>query len=314
MDNRCLQGLETLPESIRGCVLTIGNFDGVHLGHQKIVATARLLADKTKTPVVVVTFDPPPELALRPQSAPQRITPAAEKCRLLLEAGCDFVLTLTADLKFLATTPADFIEQIVVKRLAPSHIVEGRNFFFGHRRSGNVDTLRSASAAGGFEMHVVEPVMIDLPTGRQRVSSSLVRSLVLDGRIDQARRCLGRDFALFGEVVPGAGRGKELLGFPTINLDTGRQVVPADGIYAGRAELADLVYAAAISIGVNPTLGGTQRRVEAFLIDADGDFLGLEAKLDFVELIGQQQKFPNIRALRRQIAKDVARVREIIGQ
>ena len=313
MDNRCLQGLGALPESIRGCVLTIGNFDGVHLGHQKIIATAGPLADKIDAPVVAVTFEPPPELALRPESSPQRITPAAQKRRLLLEAGCDFIVTLTADRELLAITPADFIEQTVVKRLAPSHIVEGRNFFFGRGRSGNIDTLRDASASGGFETHVVEPVMIGLPMGERRISSSLVRSLILAGRIDQARRCLGRQFALFGAVVPGTGRGKKLLGFPTINLDTGQQVIPADGVYAGRAELADSVYPAAISIGASPTLGGTGRSVEAFLIDAEGDFLGLEAKLNFVELIGEQQKLAGVEALRRQIVKDVTRVREIIG-
>jgi len=313
MNNRCLQGLEALPETIRGCVLTIGNFDGVHLGHQEIISTARHLADQAKRPVVAMTFEPPPELALRPTSSPQRITPAKEKCRLLLEAGSDFVLTLAPDRKLLATAPRNFIDQIVVARFGPSHIVEGRNFFFGNGRSGNIDTLREASEPGGFEVNVVEPVMIEFPDRKERVSSSLIRSLVLSGKIDQANACLARPFALFGEVVPGTGRGKKLLGFPTINVDAAQQVVPADGVYAGKALLGDIECPAAISIGDNPTLGGTERSVEAFLIDVEGDLRGLQAKLSFIETIGKQEKFPDVEALRRQIAKDVSRVREIIG-
>ena len=316
-----------MPRSLRGCALTIGNFDGVHLGHQRIIRATRSRAEGQGAAAVAMTFEPPPELVLRPDSLPKRITPADQKVRILLDAGCDFVVVAKADLEFLAAGPADFIADVLVRRFAPSHVVEGADFLFGHKRAGNVDTLREAAPRAGFVMHVVEPVMIDLPaqdsagptaalpagtSGRQRISSTLIRSLIEAGRVDQAAACIGREFALFGKVVSGTGRGGKLLGFPTINLQTAGQVIPADGVYAGLATVDGRRHAAAVSIGDNPTLGGTGRCVEAFLLDARGDFLGKEVSLAFRRLVGLQKKFDSPEALKRQIAEDVRHVRQII--
>lgn len=302
-----------MPRSVRGCALTVGNFDGVHLGHRKIIATARSLADRQGASAVAITFEPPPASVLGAHSPAGRITPETEKVRLLLAAGCDLVVIVTADLQFLATSPRDFIDDVLVGRFAPSHVVEGRNFLFGHRRAGSVETLAAAAGPAGFAMHVVAPVMMDLPTGRQRVSSTLVRSLIERGQVALAGRCLGRDFSLFGKVVAGTGRGAAVLGRPTINLRIDGQIVPADGIYAGRAAVDGRRYAAAISIGDNPTLGGVGRSVEAHLLDAAGEFLGKDAELSFVQAIGEQKKFDSPEALARRIAKDIEHVRQIIG-
>jgi riboflavin kinase/FMN adenylyltransferase len=161
-------------------------------------------------------------------------------------------------------------------------------------------------------MHVVDPVTLDFPAGRAGVSSTLIRSFVEAGAIDEASRCLGREFCLFGRVVPGAGRGSKVLGFPTVNLQIQQQVVPGDGVYAGKAALAGQEFPAAISIGCNPTFGGEQRTVEAFLIGAKGDLQGSRMALRFVRRIGEQRRFKSAEALKAQIAKDVQRVREII--
>ncbi len=194
MNDRCIHGLESLPASVRGCVLTIGNFDGVHIGHQRILQTARSLGDQEGAAVVAMTFDPPPDLVLRPHDAPHRITPSKERIRLLLECGSDRVVSVLTDKQFLTTTPQDFIENILVARFAPKHVVEGQNFFFGHKRSGNVETLAEASDRGGFRLHVVDPVMLELGDDPTRISSTLIRSLILTGQIVDVDVGRWRDF------------------------------------------------------------------------------------------------------------------------
>ncbi len=311
MQNRLIQGLESVGRSLRGCVLTIGNFDGVHLGHRRILRTARPLADEAGLPVAALTFDPPPDLVLRPDDVPERITPHAEKCRLLLDAGADYVVTAGADKQLLSMSSAEFVERVIVGRFAPRHVVEGHNFFFGLGRSGNVETLAAAGKAAGFILHVVEPVMQDLPEGPVRVSSTLIRRLVLEGGIAHANRCLGRDFSLYGRVSAGEGRGR-VLEFPTANISVTEQVCPADGVYAGLAEIAGERFAAAISIGEKSTFGpGGERAVEAFLLNAGGDYYDEYMVLSFIRRLRGQRRFDTAGQLRAQIAKDVERVREI---
>jgi len=313
MTDRCIQSLESLPQSVRRCVLSVGNFDGVHLGHQRILRTIRRLADEKGVPAVVMTFEPPPELVLHPESLPRRITTSDEKARRLLEFGADFIVFVETDKEFLDATGREFIANTIVRRIAPADIVEGRNFFFGRGRSGNIDTLIQEAETGGYRVHVVEPVMIDLPNGAERVSSTLIRGLIEQGKVALAARCLNRNFALFGEIVTGAGIATKLLGFPTVNLETHQQVIPADGVYAGKAKIAERDYPAAVSIGVNPTMARKTSTIEAHLIDAEGDFLGHRIALQLIERIRDQEKFQDAAGLREQITKDVQRVREIIG-
>jgi riboflavin kinase/FMN adenylyltransferase len=246
---------------------------------------------------------------------------------LLLEAGCDYVVTAKADRALLGLEPAEFIRQVIVGRFAPRHIVEGPNFFFGRRRAGDIETLRSAGAATGFEVHVAEPVRLELgegdwlpprrvpvpvSPGEQVVSSTLVRRLVAAGRVEEAARCLGRPFALYGPVVAGAGVGRTL-GFPTANIPAGEQVCPGDGVYAGWAEIEDKRYVAAVSVGTRPTFGAdVARTVEAFLLDASGDLYEREMVLGFVRRLRDQRRFDGPEALMVQMTKDVEEVRRIV--
>jgi len=309
-DGRVIHGLDCLSKSVRHCVLTIGNFDGVHLGHRRILQTVRALADAEKAPAVAMTFEPPPDLVLRPQDAPKRLTPPDVKARLLLEAGADFVVQEKTEPMLLAMAPEEFIDQIVVRRLEPRHVVEGPNFYFGLARSGNIRVLSEAGASRGFFVHVVDSALAELPEGPRRISSTLIRQLVADGRIEDANRCLGRPFAIYGRVVPGQGHGR-ILQFPTANIDPGEQVVPADGVYAGKAEVKGRQHPAAVSVGTKPTLGPAPRTVEAFLIDAAGDLYDQAMTLSFLQRLRGQERFGGIDSLREQIAKDVERVREI---
>ncbi|MBL7134802.1 MAG: hypothetical protein ISS78_11935, partial [Phycisphaerae bacterium] len=206
----------------------------------------------------------------------------------------------------------DFIDRIIMGRFAPCCLVEGENFFFGRGRQGTIDVLRRAGSAAGFDVHVVPPFSTEIDGVDQCVSSTLIRKLVADGRIADAAHCLGRDFALFGRVGGGYGRGR-LLDFPTANLDPGDQITPGDGIYAGYARLRGERFPAAISIGDNPTFGPTERTIEAFLLNAEGDFYDETMILSFVARLRDQQRFDGAEALKAQIERDVARVREICG-
>jgi riboflavin kinase/FMN adenylyltransferase len=314
MNASVLQGLESLGDEVRGCVLTIGNFDGVHRGHQRIVRAAREIGDAEKRPVVAMTFEPAPMALLAPDKTPPRLTPPDQKQRLLAASGADFVAVVPTTRAFLSTPPEAFIDEILVGRFAARHVVEGNNFFFGANRAGNVETLRAAQDRCGFEVHVVDPFVIRLDGEVQRVSSSLTRRLIRAGRVAEAAVCLDRPYAVFGHVIRGTGRGRTLLNFPTVNLRTEDQLLPHDGIYAGYAETPPEVTdaAAAISIGENPTLGGHGRTVEAFVIDREGTFYDRRAALHFVERLRDQKKFESVEALREAIGRDVEHVRRIL--
>ena len=310
--NGYIDGLVNVPHDARGGVLTIGNFDGVHLGHQRIVAAARAIAEMEGRKVVVMTFEPPPELVLRPRSTPQRVLPPEQKVSCLLEAGADYAVAMNTDEALLAMAPEEFVDKIIVQTFAPRHMVEGPNFFFGLARSGDVNTLRLAGDRHAFTVKVVEPVRMRLSGDIQRVSSTLIRRLVQEGAVEDAAACLGREFTLYGSVVPGAGHGR-VLEFPTANLKPGSQVLPGDGVYAGRGEIGGRTYPAAISVGTKPTFGCEDRTVEAFLLGADGDFYGQELALVFRCWLRGQKQFRNVAQLQGQMVKDVQRVREICG-
>ena len=310
MSDRCTKGLESVPRDVRGCVLTIGNFDGVHAGHRRIITTAREVADGRGREVVAVTFERPPDLVLRPADVPMRIAPPEERCRRLRQAGADRVVTLETTPDLLDMPAEAFIDEIVLGRFAPTAMVEGENFFFGRGRQGTIDLLRQAGLDAGFDVQVVQPVTIEIDGQEVRISSTLVRRLVSRGSVADAARCLGRNFTLYGRVVGGHRRGR-LIEFPTANLDPGEQIVPADGIYAGLAVVQGRTFQAAISIGDNPTFGPSERTIEAFLLNADGDFYDETMALSFIVRLRDQERFEDVSALKARIAQDVQRVREI---
>jgi riboflavin kinase/FMN adenylyltransferase len=311
---RVYRGVSAIDDALRGGVLTVGNFDGVHLGHQRILRTARALAHVSGAAVVAMTFEPLPIAILRPDDAPRRLTPWEEKLVQLEKAGADAVVRLDTDWPLLSLLAEDFVREILVKRIHPSYIVEGPSFGFGRQRRGNVETLKQLSAKGGFQVRVVEPYHMMFDTlGQVVVSSTLVRKLLADGMIEAAAQCLGRSYVLMGQVQHGAGEGRKL-GFPTINLDVGGQLVPGEGVYAGMAEVAGLRRPAAISIGTRPTLGGSAQVVEAHVVDESGDWYATSARLEIITRLRDQKKFTGREQLVDQITKDVEQVRAITAQ
>lgn len=311
---RVFDGVASVDPSLRGAVLTVGNFDGVHLGHQRILRTARALANVSSAAVIAMTFEPHPLTLLRPDRAPAGLSLWEEKARHLSRAGADAIVRLETDRALLSLTAQEFIREILVQRIHPSTIVEGPNFGFGRGRQGNVETLREASAKGGFQVHVVEPYMLHLDDEAEPtvVSSTVVRQSLLAGNVTTAAACLGRPYTLIGRVVHGAGTGRQL-GYPTINLDVGEQLVPAEGVYAGRVEIRGARRTAAVSIGHRPTLGGTALAVEAFLLDESADLYDADARLDLIAFVRAQRKFAGIEELTEQIAVDVETVRRIVA-
>ncbi|MCD4823882.1 MAG: bifunctional riboflavin kinase/FAD synthetase [Phycisphaerae bacterium] len=311
IDERNIQGLENVGENLRGCALTVGNFDGVHHGHRKLLSKAWTMAGVAGVPMVAVTFDPPPDQIIhRRDHKPQRLCLHRQRVEQLLETGADYVVTIHTDEALLAMEAEEFVEKIIVERFTPMHVVEGPDFVFGRGRSGNVKTLAALGERLGFCVHVVKALEVELDGEPVRVSSSLIRKLVLAGRMEPAAKLLTRPFALIGPVVHGEHLGRTL-NYPTANIEAGQQIVPADGVYAGSASLEGCEYAAAISIGSKPTFGNSPRIIEANLLDAEGDFYDREITIRFARRLRDQVKYDTAEVLRAQIHDDVQQVREI---
>ena len=221
------------------CVLTVGNFDGVHIGHQEIIAVGLQIAAERNTRLVVMTFEPHPVAILHPDKAPGVLTPLEYKAHLLAEAGVDYLIVLKDTASLLKLSPADFVDKFLVSDVKPAVIAEGDDFNFGAARAGNIDTLRKMAAKNSFELVVVPARLTQLATGQKvRVSSTTIRYMLEAGHVADAADLLGRPYILAEKIIPGRGRGKQL-GFPTLNLQIPRQVIPAEGVYAGWVSLGD---------------------------------------------------------------------------
>ena len=306
---KLIRNLDDFSDDLRGGAVTIGNFDGVHRGHARLVKRLRKLADEIHGPAVVFTFDPHPAWILRPDAAPQPLIWNERKAEILAELGADVVLIYPADRAFLELDARQFFERIVRHRLGAKGMVEGPNFFFGRNRAGTLEVLKGFCAEAGVRLEVAEPVEVD----GQVVSSSKIRALIIQRRMHHARQMLGRPYRIRGLVVRGAGRGAKL-GFPTANITGIDTLLPPDGIYAGRAWVDQSAYSAAISLGSNPTFDETALKVEVFLLDFQGDLYDRTLQIDFFARLRETTRFDSIRALTDQMAIDVAAARSIAAQ
>lgn len=290
-------------------VVTIGNFDGVHLGHRAVLDEAREVAGSG--PLTVVTFEPHPLRVLRPDAAPLVLTPGPYKAELLRGAGVDEVRVVRFTSEVAAWSPERFVFDVLVTGLGARAVVVGENFRFGHAAAGDVALLRRLGEQHDFVVVPARLAQVDGTT--ERVSSSLVRRLVAAGDVGGAARLLGRDHRVSGTVVHGDHRGREL-GYPTANVDVAPDAaVPADGVYASWLTVDGVRYPALTSIGTNPTFAGTQRRVEAWVLDRDDlDLYGRYADVDFVTRQRETVTFPGIEALVEQMDRDAVVGRRLL--
>lgn len=298
------RGVEDTPRDHGRRVVTIGVFDGVHRGHQQIIARARAEADQLGLTCTVVTFDPHPVQVLRPGHPPVVLTDLDRKAELLAGFGVDEMCVLPFTRELAARTADEFVAEVLVEGLDAAVVVVGANFRFGNRAAGDVDTLRAAGERLGFTVFA-EPILADDPG--HLLSSTAIRTAIADGDVARAARALSRPTRVSGVVVRGDGRGRGL-GYPTANLATDvNAAVPADGVYAGLLHVAGAGHLAAVSIGTNPTFDGLERRVEAYLLDFDRDVYGERVALDFLDRLRPTIRFEGVDALLAQMAIDVER-------
>jgi riboflavin kinase/FMN adenylyltransferase len=304
-------GLESVDPPMTNVTLTFGNFDGVHRGHQHILAQAGMLAERYDGRVVAVTFEPHPAKLIAPHRPLWFLTPLPEKIELLGHAGADAVVVIHTTQEFLNQSADEFVKHTIGERFRPSYVVEGPSWRFGRGREGDVATLQRAGDRYGFGVYVVAGWQLEIePSGSVLVTSTLIRRLLADHHVHRAALCLGRDYALIGTVVLGSKRGRTL-GFPTANLDVGGQLIPAEGVYAGWATVEGERHTAAVSIGHNPTFGPQDLTVEAYLLDFDRDIYDQSVRVELLRWIRGQRRYASADGLVDQMRKDVQQVREI---
>jgi phosphoribosyl 1,2-cyclic phosphate phosphodiesterase len=288
----------------RGSVIAIGNFDGIHLGHQRVLEFCIGLAKESGAVATALTFEPPPLKVLRPEVAPPRISTNAQRLEWFGALGMEAAVVLPFTMELAKLAPEDFVDEILVRQLQVRAVVVGDNFRFGHRQAGDVKFLRELGMRDGFDVIVHEPVVVD----GEIVSSTVIRKLISEGEVTRAARMLGRAFALTGEVVAGTGTGRKFT-FPTLNLRPEQELLPARGVYVTRTVLEGEPnsHRSVTNVGMRPTFNGTGLTVETHLLDYSGNFSPKSIEVRFWKKLRKEKKFDGPEELKAQIAKDITR-------
>jgi riboflavin kinase/FMN adenylyltransferase len=297
------------PAEVSGGAVTVGNFDGVHLGHQQLVAAARRWADRLGGACLAVTFDPPPVNLLSPENARPPLSTIADRSERLHAAGADHVVVLQTDPGLLSLSPEVFFEDVLLRQMRVRAMAEGYNFRFGRGRVGDIGLLKKLCDEAGVLFEEVPPFLV----GDEAVSSSRVRTALRAGNVELAAELLGRPYRMTGTVIPGARRGRTI-GFPTANLEGVRTLVPAVGVYAARVLRGSTMYAAAANVGPNPTFGEDCRKIEVHLLDFNGDLYGEDLTVEFVARLRDTRPFAGAEQLVDQLNTEVASARRLLGR
>jgi riboflavin kinase / FMN adenylyltransferase len=302
-----MQLLRTFDKSdaYAGGYVAIGNFDGVHRGHQRMIGRLVEQARAAGVPAVVMTFDPHPIALLAPGRVPPSLSTLERKAELIEACGVDALIAYPTDQVLLNLTPEGFFQQIIRDRLQAIGLVEGPNFCFGRDRAGDIYTLQQLCDREGLQLTIVEAVP---GNGVEMVSSSAIRKAIGEGRIAEAVAMLGHPYRLSGIVESGARRGTGL-GFPTANITGVQTLLPPDGVYAGRCEIDTVIYPAALHLGPNPTFAEQTRKLEVHLLDFAGDLYGRTLSVDLIDRVRDTMRFGDANALQQQLQRDIADVR-----
>lgn len=303
------RGSKSFPASAKRPIVALGNFDGVHLAHQKMFKLALARAHKLKGTAVAYTFDPHPVKVLAQASAPAMINTLAQKLELLEKTGVDAAVVEKFEPRFAHLSAEDWFRKVLVKNLHAAGVVVGYDFTFGSHRSGTVETMEKLCAAAGLDCQVLEAQLL----GETLISSSRIRAFVGKGEVEVAARLLGRPFFLDGTVIQGAGRGASL-GIRTANLKTDNELIPLGGVYACWAELGKKRYPAVTNIGLNPTFGGRTLSIEAHLLGFHRDIYGKELRLHFLKRIRDERSFETVEALVAQIHRDIETAKKFLAK
>jgi len=302
-----LNGIDDVPPTARGGALAIGNFDGVHRGHQALLRATRHEAGKLGAPAGVILFEPHPREFFQPDKPHFRLTPLERKLQLLERFGLDLAVILAFDTALAGLPAQDFIERIIARALAARHVVIGYDFRFGKGRTGEPETMRRAGSALGFGVTVVAQVA----EAGEVFSSNAIRAELAQGDVAGAAQMLGHWWRISGEVIGGFKRGAGL-GFPTANIALAPETALAHGIYAVRVLVDGKTYQAAAYLGTRPTFDNGLPMLEVFLFGFDGDLYGREIAVEFIDFVRTDAKFASVEALQQQIAKDCARAQAIL--
>jgi riboflavin kinase/FMN adenylyltransferase len=301
---------DTPPAWLVHPVLALGNFDGLHRGHLKIIERVRRGAAEHGGTPMAMTFDPHPSRVVRPDKAPPLLMTKQQRIEAFEQAGIAAVAIVRFTRELSQWDPEMFVRTVLVEWLRVSEVWVGANFLFGHDRSGNFSTLRSLGQRYGFRADKIDPVRYK----EFVVSSTRIRRLVSEGRMDEAGALLGHQFYIDGRVVGGAHRGREL-GFPTANLETENELLPPNGVYATMTTIDGVVHPSITNVGVRPTFGDTTRTIiEAYVLGFDEDLYGRQVRLGFVQRLRDERKFEDVDALRAQIEADQRRAERLFAQ
>ncbi len=306
---KIIKGVDEITRDLRDSIVTIGNFDGVHLAHQKIFKRVVIEADNEKRKSVVITFDPHPKKVLHPEKRPFfLITSLDEKLQLIADMGIDAVVLIKFSLELAKMTAAEFVKNILWDKLHIKKIFIGHDYSFGRGKEGNKEYLKSSGDRLGFEVEVINAIKADgIP-----VSSTKIRDAILDGNVKLAARLLGRPYNLGGAVIKGYQRGAGI-GFPTANIEPEKALIPCSGVYAVIAEIEGSSRPSVVNIGFNPTFGNDKLSVEAHVLDFRGNIAGKNLNLLFIDRIRDERKFENVERLAEQIKKDIGQAKEILA-
>jgi len=306
---RIIRGLKDVKKTpLTGPVVTLGNFDGVHLGHQTIFKQVVARAIDTVGTSVVFTFEPHPLKVLAPSRSPRLLCTFREKMAQIEASGVDAVICANFTPEFASQNPEDFVSDVLVGAVGVKDLFVGHDYAFGKDRRGDIPFLRDAGLRHGFGVHVVAPVKVE----GILVSSTKIRQLVMDGEVCLASKLLGRPYSIEGTVIPGHSRGRDI-GFPTANITTPNELAPKEGVYAVSVHVEGKIHYGAANIGKNPTFGDQTTSYEVHIMDFAGDLYGKFIKIKFIKRVRDEVKFASVQELTGQIKKDVERVRAIFA-
>ncbi len=302
-------GLQAVQRKLKNPAITIGNFDGVHKGHQALFQKVKQLAEQLHGDSVVMTFDPHPLEVLFPEKAPSFITSHRRKLDLIASCGIDATIVVPFDHEFSKMSAREFVEIVLVEKIGVKAIIVGHDYRFGHSREGNIAFLRRLGEQHGFTVETVSGISVNDTV----VSSTAIRTMIANGDVKHANKLLGRFFEVTGEVIPGRQRGIQL-GFPTANIRMPAVTSPRTGVYVVEAEVEGKTYGGAANLGYNPTFGDNDLSLEAHLFDFDGDIYGKQITIRFLDRLRDELRFSGPDELAEQIAKDVATAKKVLAE